>query len=200
MKNITLTIIDSISSLEEVENTVRDFLYKFPKEINTIVIFNKEKDSAEGRFIYQKQFIENKAHYSNFCLNYLYRYVRDDLVFIIQTDSFIYNSNYWDDQFLEYDYIGAPVEYYNNQLVMNGGFSIRSRKLLERISQYNYNGPHPEDRFITAIERKELENEGFKFAPETLAQKFAYEPSKRYNIFKHDSFGVHGIRSINLNQ
>ena len=55
---------------------------------------------------------------------------------IIQHDGFILNHKAWDNEFLNYDYIGAPVYWMGNKLIEvgNGGFSLRSKKLLKIIA------------------------------------------------------------------
>ena len=81
--------------------------------------------------------------YSKFILQDLYRYVQTSHCLVIQADGFVLNPDRWQPKFLEYDYIGAPwpekltlhptqqiLDMKQNQ-VGNGGFSLRSKKLLE---------------------------------------------------------------------
>jgi len=59
---------------------------------------------------------------------------------LVQPDGFVINPDKWDNQFFEYDYIGAPWEQVPHSYldpwgkphrVGNGGFSFRSKKLLD---------------------------------------------------------------------
>ena len=73
--------------------------------------------------------------YSKFVLQDLNRYVNTSHCLLIQADGFVLNPSRWQNQFLEYDYIGAPwpekltlrpskkiLDMKKNQ-VGNGGFS-----------------------------------------------------------------------------
>jgi hypothetical protein len=91
---------------------------------------------------------------------------------VVQHDGYVLNGGAWTDDFLKYDYIGAPWGGVN--LVGNGGFSLRSRRLLEACSRMD-GEPHPEDDFICRRHRKDLENLGMRFAPKELADRFAVE-------------------------
>lgn len=44
----------------------------------------------------------------------LNKYIETDYVLIVQYDGFILNPKAWMDEFLEYDYIGAPWWYTDN--------------------------------------------------------------------------------------
>ncbi len=80
--------------------------------------------------------------YSRFCLENLHRYVDTEHVLIVQYDGFILNPRLWRDEFLDYDYIGAPwfvadwlvqdftfpKRLLGTRIVGNGGFSLRSKK------------------------------------------------------------------------
>ena len=46
--------------------------------------------------------------YSKFMLQDLYKFVDTKFCLVIQSDGFVINPNLWTNQFLEYDYIGAP--------------------------------------------------------------------------------------------
>jgi hypothetical protein len=99
---------------------------------------------------------------------------------------------------LEYDYIGAPWEYNenayidpfgNHQRVGNGGFSLRSKKLLDvpkkehvewdvnRGDFYKHMNANnfAEDGNICVHNRHIYERCGCKFAPIEVAAKFAHE-------------------------
>jgi hypothetical protein len=113
-----------------------------------------------------------------------------------QWDSWIINPAAWRPEFLEYDYIGAPwqhrlVEEHPDVAVGNGGFSLRSTALAHRCREFSRPRLVPEDHLICFNHRKELEAEGFRFAPIDVASEFAFEtiaPEPRAPM----PFGFHG--------
>ena len=50
----------------------------------------------------------NLEGYSKFIIEDLYKYFNTTHCLIVQSDSFIVNPNEWRDDFLNFDYIGAP--------------------------------------------------------------------------------------------
>ena len=73
--------------------------------------------------------------------------------------------------------------------VGNGGFSLRSKQLLELTSgpKFVYKEKN-EDELICHVNRDYLVSNGIKFAPEELARYFSYE-RELSNI---ETFGFHG--------
>lgn len=161
--------------------------------------------------------ILNLADYSDFMLKKLKHYVDSEFCLCIQNDGFIVRPDLWDDEFLNYDYIGSPwpenwPQSYINR-VGNGGFSLRSKKLLEKTSELNEEipenlkflseqihhknlPPHKiEDNMISVYKKNELELKGIKFPSVQIASKFAIENPIKENI-KCESFGFHGRHSI----
>ena len=69
----------------------------------------------------------------------LKKYIDTDFCLIIQGDGFVIHPENWTDEFLKYDYIGAPwrnLAHYSFIRVGNGGFSLRSKKLLKILILY----------------------------------------------------------------
>jgi len=130
--------------------------------------------------------IRSLKEYSEFMIWDLpiYRGLFENHILTVQHDGYIVNPAAWTDEFLQYDYIGAP---WYNGCVGNGGFSLRSQKLLYALTQVKVFDPHPEDWRIGINYREELEGHGVKYAPVSLAHKFSIE-NKPYV----DSFGFHG--------
>jgi Protein of unknown function (DUF5672) len=80
------------------------------------------------------------------CLRLLPRVVTTDFNLTVQADGFAVNPQAWDDQFWQYDYIGAPWPwmwgggpYWPGPIVGNGGFSLRSRRLYQALLELNIN-------------------------------------------------------------
>lgn len=153
----------------------------------------QEVDQGAQRLIgieyVQAPSIKTTKDYSNFLLTGLRQYVSSSHVLIIQWDSFIIHPELWTDDFLKYDYIGAVWPHHPETPVGNGGFSLRSTKLLDALASPNIPKRHPEDFCICIDNRVRLENEfSIRFAPTDIAEKFAVERSAW-----HPAFGFHGL-------
>lgn len=76
--------------------------------------------------------IKSINEYSKFILKNLNLYIETNFIIIIQWDGFVLNSKLWKNDFRDYDYIGAKWEWHKDgKNIGNGGFSFRSKKLLE---------------------------------------------------------------------
>jgi hypothetical protein len=141
--------------------------------------------------------------YSYLIIKKLYDYVDTDFVMIIQYDGFILNPEAWQDSFLHYDYIGAPMYEEGKLFVGNGGFCIRSKKLLKLLAE----DPiiklpeHKEHRFaenddwiISHTLRDYIEEQGCAFAPVDVAHAFSFEANEHYGTQWNGQFGFHGLR------
>lgn len=129
--------------------------------------------------------------YSAFMLRGLAPHVHSSHALVAQWDGFVRDTSRWDPAFLQWDYIGAPWPGRPaGRSVGNGGFSLRSRKLLQALLQPDMQMTHPEDLAICDVNRARLERDhGIRIAPIEVAQRFAYErvapPSP--------TFGFHGL-------
>ena len=133
--------------------------------------------------------------YSEFMIKGLDRYIQTSHALIIQWDGFIIHPNLWQEHFMEYDYIGAPWPTKKGLLVGNGGFSLRSKKLLSALQDEAIVAKHPEDQCICLENRAYLENtHGVTFAPGALAEQFAFELKKP----PFDCFGFHAVCNFPL--
>ena len=129
--------------------------------------------------------------YSRFCVKELDACIDTPFCLIIQHDGFVVNSAMWTDEFLNYDYIGAVWWHVGNR-VGNGGFSLRSKKLLQIGKELNITEYNPEDKIICISQREAYENRGCKFAPFEIANKFSIE-----NSHYQGQFGFHGFPAKN---
>ena len=133
--------------------------------------------------------IKSTKDYSDLLLTGIDRYVVGTHVLVIQWDSFIINPSLWRDEFLNYDYIGPVWPHHPETPVGNGGFSLRSVKLLQAIKRPGFIKRHPEDYCICADNKDFLEKEcDIRFASPEVAEQFAVERSEW-----HDAFGFHGF-------
>lgn len=111
--------------------------------------------------------------YSKFMMREAHRYVGSGHALICQFDGYPIHGEAWTDEFLRFDYGGAPFQPSNT--IGNGGFSLRSKRLMEVCSKLPGGSDHPEDSAISVRFRTELEAQGLKFMPLDLARKFSFE-------------------------
>ena len=135
--------------------------------------------------------IGSVAEYSRFVLKELGQYCNTEHMLLVQWDGYIINPHSWRPEFLEYDYIGAPWNWYqDNHRVGNGGFSLRSRRLLDALRDEDIVDLEPEDEAIGRRYRTLLEAKyGIRFASEEVAEAFSYETIAPSD----DPFGFHGL-------
>lgn len=164
--------------------------------------------------------------YNLFMIYGLGQLIETDFCLIVQNDGWVMNGNNWRDEFFNYDYIGAPypefmiiendryigrqsdihywlqhadnppTHHYEHQ---NGGFCLRSRRLLNAPREYGltvelapfdkfdtlpvavkwthqlHNIGHVEDVYFSAVKRPFFERLGMKFAPRRLASYFSVD-------------------------
>ena len=150
---------------------------------------DQKVSKLEGVEYVQAPPIKTTKDYSDLMLTSLRQYVSGSHVLIIQWDSFIVHPELWCNDFLQYDYIGAVWPHHPDTPVGNGGFSLRSVKLLEALESPKITKRHPEDFCICVDNRELLESEfGIQFAPTHIAEQFAVERSEW-----HPAFGFHGF-------
>lgn len=146
--------------------------------------------------------------YNEFVAMELWKYINTDYCLLFQNDGYILDGSLWDDEFLKYDYIGAPwpaKTHYTKDgqevRVGNGGFSLRSKKLLFAPTRLGLKftdkgtGFWHEDGFLCVHYRKELEDYGIKFAPVEVAARFSTELTVPETI---KSFGGHKYINCNI--
>jgi hypothetical protein len=174
-----------ITDLAKLSNRINDQTSNQTKD--------QEKNSKVARLqgieYIQASLIKTTKDYSDLLLKGLYQYVTGSHVLVIQWDSFILHPELWTDDFLQYDYIGAVWPHHPDTPVGNGGFSLRSVKLLEALESPAITKRHPEDFCICVDNKATLENQfGIRFAPTNVAEQFAVERSDW-----HPAFGFHGF-------
>lgn len=127
--------------------------------------------------------------YSDFMLRGLCGLFSSSHVLVVQWDGYVLNPQKWRPEFLAYDYIGAPWTHESEPFnVGNGGFSLRSRKLLDSWRALELPGGHPEDLLIGKTYRAQLQAQGLSFAPTELAWDFSVEDGS----LDREPFGFHG--------
>lgn len=135
--------------------------------------------------------LESRADYSRFVLKELGVYCHTSHLLLIQWDGYVLHPEAWQAEFLNYDYIGAPWGFYeDNHRVGNGGFSLRSRRLLDALQDPEIVNLDPEDEAIGRTYRNLLERKyGIRFPSDELAGIFSFETTYP----KQETFGFHGL-------
>lgn len=139
----------------------------------------------------------------------LHNYVLTDFGMLIHADGFVVNPAAWKDEFLAYDYIGAPwplpLDNYSyrtpeGELVRVGNsVSIRSKKLLKLPSDLglewkSYYGNTNEDGFLCVHNKKVLASAGIRFAPLDAAKYF----SKEHEIPENKGIETFAFHQVDL--
>lgn len=133
--------------------------------------------------------IRSSEAYSRFILQGLVEHIASTHCLIVQWDGHVRDASRWDPLFLDCDYIGASwPQFRDGHEVGNGGFCLRSVRLMKACLSPSFQGCHPEDVAIARTNRNFLEQQGFRFAPVTLANAFSTERAGDLN----SSFGYHG--------
>ena len=127
--------------------------------------------------------------YSDFMLSGLVDHVETAHCLVVQWDGHVIDFARWQPSFLDYDYIGASWPQFSDGFdVGNGGFSLRSRRLMQLCRSAAFQPSHPEDLVIGRWRRRWLEDRGMQFAPRDLADQFSAERAGD----ARSSFGYHG--------
>lgn len=128
--------------------------------------------------------------YSQFMLQQVPNYITTSHCLVAQWDGHVLNSDRWDPAFLDYDYIGASwPQFDDGHDVGNGGFSLRSLQLMQACQSERFVSDEAEDLLIGRTHRAWLEQQGLRFAPRELAERFSAERAGD----PRQSFGYHGV-------
>jgi len=135
--------------------------------------------------------IKSKQEYSSFIVKEIYKYITTDFILISQWDATVLDGDAWNDEFYNYDVVGAPWLYSDGRNVGNGGGSLRSRFVMQILATDPLvQITHPEDEILGRLYRHHLEEKyDVKFAPEELADTFSYElRAPICSTFMHHSY------------
>ena len=205
LKDVTLICIDDMhpeKSAEIIEGVANNI------DFADVKLLSSKNESAVTNKINP---MFNVRDYNIFVVKEVHKYIDTEFCMFVQTDGYPINPSMWTDDFLKYDYIGAPwtwapPEHKNGicrvgKTVGNGGFSVISKNILEETSKLEYNAKWPngqlmqEDIFTCQVEDEYLKSVGITYAPVELAHHFSVE-NQAYSY----QFGFHGHETIKLNK
>ena len=200
LNNVTLACIDDVDP--SMSKMIMQSLSARINFADSILFSSKDEDYVDHKITP----IHSLRDYSVFAVKEMHNYINSDFVMIVQRDGYPINLAAWNDEFLGYDYIGAPwswvpagkraTECPVGKCVGNGGFSIRSKKLMTMGAEYEYDGSSgDEDVYLCRVIGDDLKSKGIKFAPTELAAYFSVE-----NGLYNNQFGFHGPSTLQLNK
>ena len=215
LKDVTLITVTS----RNIEETIDALIYSTQKikfgEIKFISHIKPDSLQRTASYEYCEE-LDSIKKYSYYMIYNLQNHINTKYCITFQHDGYILRPEKWSDEFFEWDYIGAPwpinpnayiTPFGENIRVGNGGFSFRSKKLLEVPNHINIPfeinvgnfykhmnaNSYNEDGNICVHNRHLYEYMGCKFAPITTAAKFSQEIQvlEAYNI---EPFGFHKFK------
>ena len=191
MVKISAVIIDTYPD-KKMSNTAIKMVQRLGN-LETIHVFSDEEPSTLEKINFIKIDPFSTANeYGHILFTQVPPLIKTSHFLVFQWDGFPLNPLSWSDEFLKYDYIGAP----KGSWVGNGGFSLRSAQLAHKINELdikiNLENPYDqlEDQYICTHYRPLLEQNGIQFAPYGLANDFAYDAGS-HGQFKSNVFGFH---------
>ena len=214
LSDVTLVCIDGRRDLFHIKDSINALKYsKFNIDFFKCILFSPKSTLSD---LPTKNLLKNLGidlvnfegdsilHYNNFVIKKLNNFIDSNFVLIVQSDGFVLNPHLWQDKFLNFDYIGAPWEHriiqssniispkvkqsMSYSLVGNGGFSLRSKKLLIETQNSNFEIIN-EDAYICAENFKYFNQKSINFAPIELAKYFSWDHVGSVDISK--LFGFH---------
>ena len=189
LNNVTLLCVETREP--ELAHWAIDKCLSGTQFAKVVLITNLDRVSAKRSDIEYVQAppIKTTKDYSELLLGGLDQYVQGSHVLVIQWDSFVMHPELWTNSFLTYDYIGAVWPHHPTTAVGNGGFSLRSVRLLQAMKKPGFVKKHPEDYCICVDNKEFLTQEcDIRIAPTGVAEQFAVERSPW-----HPAFGFHGF-------
>ena len=158
-------IIETINALKISSKKIKckKVLLLTSKNINPFYSFKELK-------IIKIEPLKSFKDYNHFIIYHLHRYIKSSHILLVQWDGFVVNGRKWEEEFLSYDYIGAPFipraknysysrdKYGDFYSIGNGGFSLRSLTLLKAASKYKLSDiksktENHEDGFFSVFHR-----------------------------------------------
>lgn len=145
-------------------------------------------------------------------------YIDTEFALLVHPDGYVVEPDAWRDDFLEYDFIGAPfplptknflyedkVSYRDHNGILHrvgNSVSIRSKKLLQLPKKIGmewkpFHGFYNEDGYISVNMRHVFEAHGCKFAPLEVARFFSRESEIPENKNIEKTFCFHKFKGPN---
>ncbi len=194
LRAVTLVAADTIAPVLAARALARS---ASGLDVGDAVLFTDRPVPAAGVRLAAIEPLHGIERYGRFMLGGLAARVATSHALVVQWDGFAVAPEAWDPDFLAWDYIGARWPGVPDAVAIgNGGFSLRSRRLLDALATDRRFDARPEiaeDTLIGRAFRPLLERDhGIRFAPRAVADRFSYE-----GILPHGpTFGFHGVFNL----
>jgi len=218
LKNVTLICVEGSTNIDSINDSIKALLIS-SKNINfgEIVLLSAIRPPLPEFIRHYTIPSMSWLEYNQFIVSNLTEYVHTDYCILIQPDGFIINSNVWTDEFLNYDYIGHVWDFINLagwhlpgvdpevvarkgpenlNRVGNGGFSLRSKKLLNETATIPVKCEKGEDAFICNDQFDYLTEKGIVFGTVEIAKRFSEDPNEHFCRSYQPTFGFHGDKNL----
>lgn len=175
---------------KEVEETLEAIRYSLKNvsfdKVMLFAHFNPAPMAMDYEFIQIEPF-SSVEEWGKYIIYELYKYISTKHIILIHADGFIVNPESLNDEWLKYDYIGAPWaipsdnfscrDYYGNIIRQGNSVSLRSYKMPTELNiPWEADaGYFHEDGFLCAVKRHILVKNGIEFAPFEVACRFSHE-------------------------
>lgn len=189
LSNVTLVALatrDVEETVEAIKYSCKGVKYAAVKLLSHYQPYNLNEDIDFIRI----DKVKNIDEWSYKIVYELYKYIDTDFIILVHADGFVVNPEQWKDEFLDYDYIGAPWpmptdtfsyrDIDGNIIRVGNSVSLRSKRLLELPTELNIpweadHGFYNEDGFLCVKNKHILEKAGLRFAPLEVAKYFSHE-------------------------
>jgi hypothetical protein len=189
LPNITLVAMTSV----KIPQTIKALLYSC-RDINfgaVKLISDITPDNLPPIVIHE--YTEKMSSIDEWNHDIIYKlgkHIDTEFAILIHDDGFIINPEIWRNEFLNYDYIGAPWplpqdgfsyrDIKGDIIRVGNSVSLRSKKLIDLPNKLNlewrdFHGYYNEDGFICVNNRHIYVKHGMKFADIDVAKYFSHE-------------------------
>nr|WP_277403714.1 DUF5672 family protein [Burkholderia sp. Ac-20345] len=143
--------------------------------------------------------MQSRADYSAFMVKHLLDHMVTPWVLVVQWGGYVVDTAVWSETFFDYDYIGASWPFHRDGMnVGNGGFSLRSTKLLRALDDERIellDGMNEDDLICRMYRPRPSSEFGIRFVRPEIADRFAYERARpdgptfgfdaAFNLWRH---------------
>lgn len=190
LENVTLAVVATQNW--EAALAALDYSQKGIKFGDVLFVSNRNPigEGLKYRYVNIQPF-KSVSEWGRFVVFDLHKYIDTKFILLIHEDGFVVNPQAWDDDWFNYDYVGAPFPYPKDKfsfrdqsgviIRVGNSVSLRSKKLLELPEKIglrweNFDGGFPhEDGYLCVQHRYALEKKGVKYAPFEVALRFGRE-------------------------
>lgn len=191
LDNITLVAV----ATQDVEETAKALEYSQRSlEFEEVLFFASydPKHGGDNKYTFQKiSPFKDVGEWGKFIVFELHKFIRSKYIILIHADGFIVHPEAWTQEFLNFDYIGAPWplpkdtfsyrDVLGNIIRVGNSVSLRSKLMLELPQKLGLDwadadhGYFHEDGFLCVQHRETLMKHGIKFPPLSVACRFSRE-------------------------